>query len=243
MITTDRESRPVTRNEVRTETELVYQTWNHWPINWSSVWVGALTAFAILVVLGLAGIALGAQLVDSNSRLVDYKKVHFGSLAFVVAASFFSFVAAGWAATKIAGILRSEPAMLHGAIVWVVTVPIIVAAGALGAGSFLGTWYSGLAGTPAWAPAAGTPFVRPDAPSANASPADWDQHRTELAAYRQKVNQWNEETPKVTRNSALGAVGAALLGLIGAVLGGWLGCGEPMSVTYYRRRPSAVNLD
>jgi len=29
---------------------------------------------------------------------------------------------------------------------------------------------------------------------------------------------------------------AMLLGLVGSVLGGWLACGEPMSLTYYRRR-------
>jgi hypothetical protein len=38
------------------------------------------------------------------------------------------------------------------------------------------------------------------------------------------------------RNSALVTVVALLLGLVGAVLGGWLASGELMSLTYYRRR-------
>jgi hypothetical protein len=39
------------------------------------------------------------------------------------------------------------------------------------------------------------------------------------------------------RNTALATVTALLLGLVGSVLGGWMASGEPMSWTYYRRRP------
>ena len=38
------------------------------------------------------------------------------------------------------------------------------------------------------------------------------------------------------RNTALATVAALLIGLVGAVLGGWLASGEPMAFTYYRRR-------
>ena len=44
------------------------------------------------------------------------------------------------------------------------------------------------------------------------------------------------ETARAFRNTALVTVVAMLLGLVGSVLGGWLASGEPMSVTYYRRR-------
>jgi hypothetical protein len=48
--------------------------------------------------------------------------------------------------------------MLHGAIVWLVAVPLLLIAAALGAGGILGAWYGGLAGTPAWVtPGAVTP--------------------------------------------------------------------------------------
>jgi hypothetical protein len=32
---------------------------------------------------------------------------------------------------------------------------------------------------------------------------------------------------------------ALLLGLVGSALGGWMASGEPMSMTYYRRRERA----
>jgi ABC-type sulfate transport system permease component len=42
------------------------------------------------------------------------------------------------------------------------------------------------------------------------------------------------------RNTALAAVAALLLGLVGAVLGAWMSSGEPMTFTHYRRRDLAV---
>ena len=42
--------------------------------------------------------------------------------------------------------------MLHGAIAWLVTIPMLLILAALGAASYFGIWYGGLAGTPAWAP-------------------------------------------------------------------------------------------
>jgi uncharacterized membrane protein YeaQ/YmgE (transglycosylase-associated protein family) len=40
----------------------------------------------------------------------------------------------------------------------------------------------------------------------------------------------------VARNSALGALTALLLGLVGSVVGGWMASGEPMTFTHYRER-------
>jgi uncharacterized membrane protein YeaQ/YmgE (transglycosylase-associated protein family) len=50
------------------------------------------------------------------------------------------------------------------------------------------------------------------------------------------VRQWNEDTPRVIRNNALGAITALLLGLIGAVIGGWMASSEPMNFSHYRTR-------
>jgi anti-sigma factor RsiW len=40
----------------------------------------------------------------------------------------------------------------------------------------------------------------------------------------------------VARNSAVGAVTALLIGLMGSLIGGWLASGEPMSLTYRRMK-------
>jgi len=216
--------------------EAQYERWHHWPVNWSAVWVGALAAVTAALLFGLIGIAVGAHLLGPEHRIVDLHKMTIGALIASVCGAFFAFAIGGWVAGKIAGILRSEPAMLHGAITWLVTVPILMVLVALGAGSFFGGWYSGLAGTPAWGTPAAAPFDRPEAPGPNATDFDRAQFQADMAKYHADVKQWNEDTPRATRNSALGAVTALLLGLVGSVVGGWMASGEPMTFTHYRTR-------
>jgi hypothetical protein len=175
--------------------------WRAWPVAWSAVWVGALATLAVGLLIGLIGFAIGAH---EASRFVKWSNVKFITLVFNVCGAFFAFVVGGWAAVRIAGIRRSEPAILHGAIVWVLTVPMLLVLSTLGA--HFGGWYVGLAGMPAWAGA-----IPPVDPA--------------LAA--------------AMRNTALAAVTALLLGLVGAVIGGWMGSGEPMTFTHYRRRDLA----
>lgn len=173
-----------------------------WPVAWGAIWVGALASLAVGLVLGLVGIALGAHQV--GQQIVSWGDLSFGGLVFSVAGAFFSFVVGGWAAGIIAGSHRAETAALQGAVVWLVTVPLLLVLAALGAGNFFGGWYGGLAGMPAWA----------DSTAAGANP----------------------DAALIARNSALGAVTALLLGLVGGVLGGWLASGEPMTMTYRRAK-------
>ncbi|HEV8058479.1 MAG TPA: hypothetical protein VGP68_01320 [Gemmataceae bacterium] len=220
--------------------EAQYEQWVHWPVNWTAIWVGALASVAALLVFGLIGIAIGVNAVQPESRVVDLHKIAIGTLIFSVCAAFFAFVIGGWCAGKVAGILRAEPAILHGAVVWLLATPALVILAALGAGSYIGTWHASLAGTPTWASRPALPFERPDAPALNATAAERTAYLNEMATYRARVQQWNDETPKAVRNSALGAVTALLLGLVGSVLGGWMACGEPMSLTHFRTRKSPL---
>ena len=125
--------------------------WVHWPVHWSGIWVGALAALATALIIGLVAIALGAHQMSPTPRIANWRDVGLGGLIFAVIGAFFAGVVGGWVATRIAGIRRAEPAALHGAIVWLVGVPITLLLAALGAGTFLGAWYSGLVGVPAWA--------------------------------------------------------------------------------------------
>jgi hypothetical protein len=172
--------------------------WRAWPVAWSAVWVGALAALAVGLVIGLVGFAIGAH---ESSRLMKWSNVKLLTLVFNVAGAFFAFVVGGWATARIAGIRRAEPAILHGSIVWALTVPMLVMLSVFGA--HFGGWYGGLAGTPAWATA--IPPVNPDLAEA-------------------------------MRNTALAALAALLIGLVGAVIGSWMASGEPMTFTHYRRR-------
>lgn len=218
--------------------EVEYERWNQWPVYWNAVWVGGLSALAGIVVFGLIGIALGAHLVDPEYRVVSLKTIGFGTLAFSIFSAFLAFVIGGWVAGKIAGILRSEPAMLHGAIVWLVTLPLLIALTTMGASQYLGSWHGGLAGSTAGRADSSLPFSAPTAPIAGATQEELAQYREAQAAYQAKVEQWHADTPKVVRNTALGTLTALLLGLVGSVVGGWMASGEPMTLTYYRTRPA-----
>jgi hypothetical protein len=174
--------------------------WTRWPIAWSAIWVGALTALAVGLIVGLLGFALGANEV---SRYVDWKKIRLITAIFSIGGAFFAFVAGGWTAARIAGIRRSEPAMLHGAIVWLLSLPLLLALASVGALAHFGGWYGGLSGVPSWATAAPSP---------------------------------DPDLAVATRNNALATAVALLLGLVGAVIGGWMASGEPMTFTHYRKR-------
>jgi len=218
------------------------EKWIVWPVNWSAVWVGALASLAAVAVFGLIGTALGMHLVGPEHRVVDLWKVSMLTFVFSVFSSFLAFVIGGWVTGKIAGILRSDTAMLHGAISWLVCVPMLVIVCALGAGSYLGGWYSGLGGHPSWAAPATTPFEKPEALMSTATDSERSQYTAAMADYQAKMKQWKEETPRATRNAAIGALSALLMGLIGGTIGGWWASGEPMTFTHYRTRMKRAHM-
>jgi hypothetical protein len=136
-----------------------------WPVDWSAAWVGALTALAIALIIGLIAIALGAHRTGPSAGIPSWKEFGLGALFFSVIGGFFAFVAGGWVAGKISGWRRSEPAMLHAAVAWLIAVPFLLVLAALGAGNLMGQWFGGLGGVPTWATPAG-PASDPNAAAA-----------------------------------------------------------------------------
>ena len=123
----------------------------YWPINWSAVWVGVLSSLAVALIISLFAAAVGAHQLGPAGKIAKWSDVGFAALVFSIIGAFFSFVVGGWIAGKINGYRQAETDMLHGAIVWLLALPLLVALGALGAGTLFGPWYAGLAGVPVWA--------------------------------------------------------------------------------------------
>jgi len=221
-----------------TTVEQRYEKWHHWPVNWSGVFVGALATLAIGMVIGIVATAVGAHVFDANERVIDLKKLTWTALGIGIAGTFFSFVIGGWIAGKIAGTLRSEHAMLHGAIVFLVAVPLMAAADLVGAGGLAGSWIGSLAGSAGLnaMPTAAAPFEKPEDPGANATDEAKTEYTKKLDEYKADVKKWKEETPKVVRNSALLSITAMMMALVGGVIGGWMASGEPMTFTHHTRR-------
>jgi len=143
---------------MRTEREVAapVDRWIAWPVYWSPVILGAMVAVVATVLFGLIGTAIGAHKAGTEGRITTWSGVGFAGLAYAVIASFFSFVIGAWAAVRIAGIRRSEPAMLHGAIAWVVAVFVMFVIAGLSGAIFNG-WYTSLAPTPAVPAVPGSP--------------------------------------------------------------------------------------
>jgi uncharacterized membrane protein YeaQ/YmgE (transglycosylase-associated protein family) len=132
-----------------TRSTVVVQRWDAapWLVNWSAVWVGALAMLTVGLIFGLMGIALGAY---QEARIVSWHKFQMWALVLSVCGAFFSSVVGGWTAGKILGERLAERTMLHAAIAWVLTVPMLLVLASLGAAGYFGVWYNGLAGTPVW---------------------------------------------------------------------------------------------
>jgi len=190
------------------------ETWVAWPVSWSAIWVGTLSALAALTIFGLSGVVLKLHAVGTG-HIDDWHKVSLGTVVCSILSSFFAFVIGAWVTGKIAGFRRSEPAMLHGAIVWLLSVPLLLAAVTVGGSNYMGSWYAGLGGRPVWASTTIT----------TAAPVDSEAAR-----------QQEEQAARVARNGALAAVTALILGLVGGVLGGWMASGEPMTLTHHLHR-------
>src|SRR5919198_1019273 len=197
------------------EMEIHETAWRPWPVSWSGIWIGALAALAVGLIIGLTGYAVGAH---EHAQFVDWKKIRLTGLVFSVGGAFFAFVVGGWAAARVAAIRRSEPAILHGAVMWLVAVSLMLALAASGGMTHFGGWYGGLAPLPSVSTTA--------AAMPPGSKADISADRARAAA---------------VRNNALASVAALLIGLVGSVIGGWMASGEPMSITYYRRRDRDVH--
>lgn len=141
--------------------------WTPWPVNWTAVFVGALTALAAALILGLIGTAIGAVTLQAGSA---WDSVTRRDVVAAVVASFFAFAAGGWVAGKIAGARYAEPAMLHAAVSWLVALPLMVAMMGAGAGNAFGGWYGGLVSV-AGRMAAGLPPPSPESVRAGAAAA------------------------------------------------------------------------
>ena len=123
--------------------------WRPWPMSWSGIWVGALSALAVGLVIGLIGYAIGAHQFTAP-RWTTWRNVRILTSIFNIGGAFFAFVVGGWVAARITGARRAEPAILHGVIAWLVTIPMLLLLAALGATAMYGGWYGGLVASPAW---------------------------------------------------------------------------------------------
>jgi hypothetical protein len=143
---------------VRTDREVAASVdrWTAWPVYWGPVVLGAMTAIVATVLFGLIGTAIGAHKAGTEGRITTWSGVGFAGLVYAVISSFFSFVVGAWVAVRVAGIRRSEPAVLHGALIWVAAVFVMFVVAGM-SGAIWSGWYTSLAPAPAVPAVPGSP--------------------------------------------------------------------------------------
>lgn len=183
--------------------------WVGWHISWTAVVAGALAGLIAAVLFSFIATAVGAhKAVDA--RILKWADVGPTTIIFSVFGAFLASAIGGWVAARVSGARRAEPAILQGVMAWLVSMALVVFLAALAGGSGLlaGSYLGQL--TPPGAPAAAV---------ASAAPAVVDPN-----------------VAIAIRNAAIASVLGMLIGLMGSVVGGWMGSGERMHPYHYRTR-------
>lgn len=104
-------------------------------VRWTSVIAGFFTVLATIVVLTVLGVAIGLSTVDPNNpRGLALGLSVYGGITALIA-----FLIGGFISARTAAVAGSGNGVLNGAMVWIITIPILVYVLGNGIGSLLGT--------------------------------------------------------------------------------------------------------
>ncbi|MCA0458134.1 MAG: hypothetical protein LCI00_29480 [Chloroflexi bacterium] len=104
-------------------------------VRWTSVIAGFFTVLATIIVLTVLGVAIGLSTVDAdNPNGLALGISVYGGLTALIA-----FLAGGYISARTAAVAGSSNGILNGAMVWIITIPILVYVLGNGIGSLLGT--------------------------------------------------------------------------------------------------------
>ena len=111
-------------------------------MSWGAIFAGASIAIALMVLLTILGLAIGATVVEPDSGdSPSGKAFGIGAGIWWALSGILALLAGGWSAGRLAGLRREWEAPLHGLITWAVTTVALVflmgsAIGAVVSGAF-----------------------------------------------------------------------------------------------------------
>lgn len=177
-------------------------------IRWGSVLAGLVTALSTLVVLSLLGLAVGLTTYESGDQLNNFG---IGAGIWGAVSTLVAFFLGGWIAARTAAVRGSSNALLNGAMVWAVAIPLIM--------YLLGTGVGSMMNMATDAAAATVPALTQDANATDATAA-----ADTVQAQAQQVDPATvNNAAQDAGNAAWGTLGALLLGLLAALGGGFMG--------------------
>ncbi len=104
-------------------------------VRWTSVIAGFFTVLATLIVFSVLGVAIGLSTVDANNP----SGFALGLSIYGAITALIAFLVGGYISARTAAVAGSGNGILNGAMVWIITIPILVYVLGNGIGSLLGT--------------------------------------------------------------------------------------------------------
>lgn len=104
-------------------------------VRWSAVLAGLFTTLATLIVLAVLGIAIGLSSFDAQ----NLENFGIGAGIYGAISAIIAFLFGGFISARTAAVAGSGNGILNGAMVWIVTIPLIVNLLGSGLGTLLGT--------------------------------------------------------------------------------------------------------
>jgi hypothetical protein len=95
-------------------------------ISWGSIFAGTICAFALQLLLNLAGLGLGLATVDVSQGTQAFTEIGVGAGIWWGLSAIISLIVGGWIAGRLAGVPIRLTAALHGASVWALVTLLTV---------------------------------------------------------------------------------------------------------------------
>jgi len=199
-------------------------------VSWGAIFAGAAIATAIMVLLGLLGIAIGATISDPISGDTPSAKAFgIGAGLWWIVSGILALLAGGWASARMAGLRRKGEGPLHGLVTWAVTTLALVV--------LMSSAIGGIASGAFQAVALGTPFIDRDAVTSRAtSPSE--SNEPVPAATKQDARQAAQAATDALAMAAWWACLFLLLTAVAANVGGQMGAPRERSTV----RPAQTNV-
>jgi hypothetical protein len=198
-------------------------------VSWGAIFAGAAIATAVMVLLGLLGVAIGATISDPVSGDTPSAKAFgIGAGLWWIVSGILALLAGGWAAARMAGLRRKGEGPLHGLVTWAVTtIGLVVlmssAIGAIASGAFQ-------------AVSLGTRFIDRDAVTSRAT-SPGESNELAPAATGQDARQAAQTATDAVAMASWWACVFLLLTAVAANVGGQLGAPRERSTV----RPVQTN--
>lgn len=196
-------------------------------VSWGAIFAGAAISTAVMVLLALLGLAIGATITDpATGDTPSGTTMAVGAGIWWVVSGIVALMAGGWAAGRLAGLRRQMEGPLHGLAAWAVTTTALL--------FFMGSAIGAISSGALQVVSTGSRFVDRDAVTsramgardgtdATASQGDRTRADAQAGVTEQEVRQAAETAADATAKAAWWAFLFLVLTAGAAGLGGFLG--------------------